>query len=300
MNHRSVSPLVLGTAQLGMPYGVANRTGQPDLPAAVDIVRTAWAQGIREFDTAQDYGSSESVLGHAFRQLGITESARVISKIDPGLDHGDPEAMKKALASSLEKLAVPRLASLLLHNEALLDGWDRSIASALADLVSSGTVERIGVSVYSPEKAWDALQQDGINVVQIPSNILDRRFERRGILELAARKKKQVYVRSVFLQGLILMRPEELPEHMAFARPSIVQVNELARELGLTVPALALGYLRARMPEAKLLVGAETAAQVSRNTNDARTALTTDQAARVAQYFDRVDERILNPALWRR
>jgi len=55
------SHLVLGTAQLGLPYGIANQTGQPDQVVATAIIREAWNQGIREFDTAQGYGDSEQV-----------------------------------------------------------------------------------------------------------------------------------------------------------------------------------------------------------------------------------------------
>ena len=39
--------LVLGTAQLGMPYGIANRSGQPDASQARAIVEAAWEAGIR-------------------------------------------------------------------------------------------------------------------------------------------------------------------------------------------------------------------------------------------------------------
>ena len=62
--------LVLGTVQLGMPYGIANRLGKPSQEVATSIVRTAWSKGIREFDTAQGYGDSETVLGKACVKLG--------------------------------------------------------------------------------------------------------------------------------------------------------------------------------------------------------------------------------------
>ena len=48
--------LVLGTAQLGMNYGIANTSGQPDFPTIKSIIQNAWNNGIQEFDTAQAYG----------------------------------------------------------------------------------------------------------------------------------------------------------------------------------------------------------------------------------------------------
>ena len=71
--------LVLGTAQLGMSYGIGNRAGQPDPSRALEIVREARDHGISEFDTAQHYGTSEAVLGEAISgwgsQAGFASSA---------------------------------------------------------------------------------------------------------------------------------------------------------------------------------------------------------------------------------
>lgn len=293
------SSLVLGAVQLGLPYGVANKTGKPDMATALDIVRAAWESGITEFDTAQDYGDSERVLGQVFQKLGISAQATVVSKIDPTLDHLDRSVMMKAVDASLTKLGVSRLSGLLLHDETLLDEWDRGVSDIFSDVARSGKVERVGVSVYSPQRAWEALNKGGIDMVQLPSNILDRRFEALGVFELAEKRNKQIYVRSVYLQGLILMDPEELPGHIAFARPVVERVRVLTQELGLSLPALALGYLRARVPGAKLIVGVETPEQVLLNAASAEAVLTQDQVAKVVEYFGEVDVKVLNPALWK-
>ena len=61
--NEGVSRFVLGTAQLGMKYGICNSHGQPDEQECLSIVETAWNSGIRFFDTAQAYQESEKVLG---------------------------------------------------------------------------------------------------------------------------------------------------------------------------------------------------------------------------------------------
>ena len=86
MVDNSTKRLVLGTAQLGMSYGIANSMGQPDQDVANAIVREAWDSGICKFDTAQAYGDSERVLGAALNVLGVVSVAKVISKLDPRLD----------------------------------------------------------------------------------------------------------------------------------------------------------------------------------------------------------------------
>jgi aryl-alcohol dehydrogenase-like predicted oxidoreductase len=293
------SSLVLGTAQLGFPYGIANITGQPDLVLASEIIRTAWENGIREFDTAQDYGESEKALGAAFAKLGIPKKARVISKINPSIDHCDLQMMSGALDASLEKLGVPFLYGLMLHDENLLGQWTHGLGDILQSFIASGKVKNAGVSVYSPDKALEALHIDGINLLQIPSNILDRRFQKKGVFELAVRKKKKIYIRSVFLQGLILMEPDDLPDYMLFARPVLERIKYLAESLNITRNELALGYLRAKVPEAKLVIGVDTPAQISENMNYWKKKPLVNLISMVEQSFDFMDEKILNPSLWR-
>ena len=292
------SMLVLGTVQFGLHYGVANKVGQPDQMAVTEIVRAAWDQGVREFDTAQDYGVSEEVLGVAFAQLGIATEAKVISKVNPDIDHNDLRAMTAALDGSLKKLGVPCLEGLMLHQEGLLSQWHEGLGDILKSFVASGKVKRIGVSVYSPGKALEALSLDGIDIIQVPSNLLDRRFEKHGIFELACQKKKQIYIRSVFLQGLILMNLEDIPSRISSVKPVLEKINALASEFGLTRQELALGYLKTRMPEAKLIIGVDTVQQVLVNTMAWRKDSPAILQTRVTETFDLVDEKILNPVLW--
>lgn len=298
MPYDDSSRLVLGTVQFGLRYGVANKIGQPDQLSVTEIIRTAWELGIREFDTAQDYGVSEEVMGVAFAQLGIAAEARVISKINPDIDHNDLQAMAAALDGSLNKLGVPCLEGLMLHQESLLSRWGEGLGDILKGFVASGKVRKVGVSVYSPGRAVEAIGIDGMDIVQVPSNILDRRFERHGIFELACQKKKQAYIRSVFLQGVILMNPDDLPSGLSSGRPILEKLDALASEFGLSRQELALGYLKARMPLAKLIIGVDSAPQLLTNVMAWRKDIPPILQTLVSETFNSVDEKILNPSLW--
>ena len=163
--------LVLGTAQLGFPYGIANETGLPDQAMATAIVREAWENGIEEFDTAQAYGNSEIVLGKAFAELGLSQKAKIISKFDPNLDHLNASAMSRSLDQSLQRLGTQNLYGAMLHREELLSVWHKGLSEILHDLVLSGRVHQTGVSVYSPDKAVQALNIEGIDIQSLYSFI---------------------------------------------------------------------------------------------------------------------------------
>ena len=54
-----VDKIVLGTVQLGMDYGITNSYGKPEKLEALNILETAWENGIRRFDTAPGYYSED-------------------------------------------------------------------------------------------------------------------------------------------------------------------------------------------------------------------------------------------------
>lgn len=290
--------LVLGTAQLGSRYGIANKTGQPDQAMATEIINEAWKNGIREFDTAQGYGISEQVLGQALSVLGLSNEVLITSKFDPSLDHLDTNILSKALDESLRRLGVPYLFCVMLHREEMLSLWDKRLSQILRDFILSGRVKHLGVSIYTPEKAIQALNTSGIDIIQLPTNILDRRFETAGVFQLANEKRKQIYIRSIFLQGLILMDIEEISRKMFFARHVIEKLESISRDLKLSRKELALGYIKSEMPNAKVVFGADTPLQVKENVTCWEGMLSPSSVDRVKSVFDYVDEKILNPTLW--
>jgi len=206
--------------------------------------------------------------------------------------------MSDALDRSVKRLGVPMLSGIMLHREELFSLWDKGLAKVLQAFVTSGRVKRVGVSVYSPDKAIEALNTDGIDMVQLPTNILDRRFENAGVFRLAEKKKKQIYIRSVFLQGLLLMDPEEIPAKMAFAVPVLEKFKTLSHDLGLTRQEVALGFLKVGFPHAHVIFGAETQDQVKQNALIWKKKMPELLRNKVRTLFSDVSEKILNPVLW--
>ena len=292
------SPLILGTAQLGLPYGIGNKTGQPNKRLARNIIQTAWECGIREFDTGQAYGTSEEVLGEAFKNLSISQSVKAISKPHPDLDHLNPAKMLQALEGTLTKLGQETLYCYMLHREEFLDAWERGLGDLLKKFLSKNLIKTIGVSVYSPDKALQALKTKDITVIQLPTNILDRRFERAGVFDLAERLGKTVHIRSAYLQGLILMDPNKLPEKLKFASAVLCDLEHFASDAQISKKELAIGYLKATKPHAKIVIGAELPHQILENCTIWEKDFSADFCRQVKSHFSSVNEKILTPNLW--
>jgi len=187
----------------------------------------------------------------------------------------------------------------MLHREEYLKLWEKGLGEILRSFLKKGLTQNLGVSVYSPEMAVLALNTDDIDIVQLPSNIFDRRFEKAGVFDFAEKMGKQVYVRSVFLQGLVMMRVEQLAKHMRFALPVLKKLKALSIDTGLKTQELALAYVKRAYPNAKILFGAETPRQVEENAELWRRNPQEDFVEQARGLFNDIEERVLNPASWR-
>lgn len=294
-------PLILGTVQLGLPYGIANATGKPDQQAANAIVATAWEQGVKTFDTAQGYGNSETVLGEALQACHARDQAQVITKLSPALPPSGAE-IEQSLSISRERLGVKRFFCVMLHREEHLSLLDDYVGETLRRQRAAGRLEHIGVSVYTPEKALQALRHPLVDIVQIPASLLDRRCETAGVFALAERTGKQLHVRSAFLQGVLLMPPQRIPDNLRELRPAVEVFQQACAAAEIRPAVAALLWLHARHPDASILFGAETAAQVRDNVNPQVWKHGLEPA--FLRQLDAIDSpqkaELLNPSLWKR
>jgi aryl-alcohol dehydrogenase-like predicted oxidoreductase len=255
-----VSALGLGTAQLGLPYGVSNRGGQPSEAEAAAILKCALKGGVLTIDTAPAYGASEALLG---RLLPAGCEARIVTKTPP-LDGAEVtvagcEAVRESAERSRELLRRDRLDGLLVHHgsELARPGGER-LARCLIGLREDGVARRLGVSVYDRAELDAARDLLPLEIVQLPLNAFDRRFLRDGTLAELHGEGVEVHVRSVFLQGLLLMEPEQLPAHLAVAEQPLRRYREWYRERDLSPLEAALVPVRELAGIDVVLVGANS------------------------------------------
>ncbi|NEO46433.1 MAG: aldo/keto reductase [Moorea sp. SIO4A3] len=201
--------LALGTVQFGLPYGVANQQGQVSLEDANAILNQAWSAGIDTLDTAIAYGNSEQRLG----DMGVNHW-RIVSKL-PSLPEGQtnvPVWVEQSLEDSLKRLKINQLYGLLLHRpKDLLSSQGQTLYKSLCALKERRWVKKIGISIYGPEELEALLAEFEFDMVQAPFNVLDRRLIQSGWLDRLHQSGVEVHVRSVFLQGLLLMEPAARP-----------------------------------------------------------------------------------------
>jgi spore coat polysaccharide biosynthesis protein SpsF len=300
--------LVLGTAQFGLNYGIANRAGKPSDEELQAILDLAERHGVTHLDTAAGYGDSEHRIGSA---LSAETPLSVITKLPPNLIDGQPppgEAAQRthvALDRSFWLLERSQFDAVLLHRFEHYQGSEGAVWRTLLSYREAGKVRRIGASVYRPEELVALLRDPDVGLVQIPFNVLDQRWLEPSVQRaIAARPDVLLHGRSALLQGLLTIgEPGRWPVDEDLAKLCIAALNRLAASAGReSVVDLCLAYARAQPWLAGIVVGAETAAQMAENIRLFRLpALTPDQAdaLRSALPWPLPDE-LLNPARWPR
>jgi aryl-alcohol dehydrogenase-like predicted oxidoreductase len=298
----------LGTAQLGMSYGIANRTGQPDRAGAADIVDTARMCGVTFFDTARMYGDSERVLGEALSPSSAASPVTVITKL-PAAPQPDRlptstvgEWVRQMVATSASELQRPALDVLLLHHWEDRERDSGSVWRALCELRNEGVIGALGASVQNVDEAVAALVDPDVRHVQLPVNVLDWRWRSLEFLHArAAREDVAVHARSALLQGVLVIRPDRWPAVEGMS-PAVVteRLDKLVKDCDRSsVADLAFAYVRSLAWVDTVVVGAERADQVIANVElFRRPPLNEDQVHDVADVLPRIPERFLNPALW--
>ncbi|MBN1392345.1 MAG: aldo/keto reductase [Sedimentisphaerales bacterium] len=262
-NGERISGIVLGTAQLGMNYGIANVHGQPDEGLACEIVKTSLGYGINCFDTAAVYGNSEIVLGRALKYCKARADVKIASKLSPDLQPTDWNALEQSIKDSCRNLGVERLWCLMLHKGDWLNIWDEGLGRFLSGVVKRGLVKYLGVSTYWTDEAYRALENPQIQIIQVPCNAWDQRMKASDVFELAKSLNKLCFVRSIYLQGLLTMPPEAVEKRLSKAAEVSRRWHELAESYDLKPIELAMGF--AKSLQWPLVVGVDDTVQMAEN-----------------------------------
>lgn len=292
------SKLAIGGAQFGMPYGIANSIGRPAYSTVEQIFSKANKSGISVVDTAHVYGDSEVVLGSILdRYVNIRVVTKTLPIQNASIEQIDIEAVTEAFYVSLQRLKRDKVYGLLIHNARnLLGSGGERIWAWMESVKSAGKVEKIGVSVYSPEELQRLLvRYSNIELVQLPFNIYDQRFAQSGILDRLKSQHIEVHSRSAFLQGLLLMEPECLPDRFHAIRRSQAELHAWLRQCGLSPLAGALAICVSDPRIDVVVVGCESLQQL----DDILTAAGSN-CPRDLDRFAIPDENIINPSLWMR
>lgn len=288
-----ISKICLGTAQFGNNYGVANEVGFINEERSRLILRKATEFKIRTIDTAKSYSSSEEILG----QYGVS-NFDVITKINHiGLNSNNIESwVNEQFKDSLKKLQLSKIYGLLFHTSQDLNSRQgMKLIAAVSKLKERGYVQKIGVSVYEPNELHVMSDIFNFDLIQIPLNIFDRRFEESGWLKKLNKNGIEIHARSIFLQGLLLLPVNKLPEKFKKWKKHFMQYYSHLSEQKSSPLETCLAYPLGINELNKIVIGVDSSTQLE----EVIKVAASNNNLLTPHLLKSNDENLINPSLWR-
>ncbi|MFE2728217.1 aldo/keto reductase [Kitasatospora sp. NPDC059327] len=299
MRHRTILGTSVALTELGFGASVIGNLGRPtpdsEAQAAVD---TAWAAGIRYFDTAPHYG-----LGLSERRLGTALARRprdtyvVSSKVgrllvpNPRPQGRDPEGFAvpddhvrrwdfsrdgvlRSIEDTLTRTGLDRLDIVYVHDPD--EHWQQAAAEAipaLAELRDQGVVGAIGAGMNQSTMLARFLRETAADVVMLAGRytLLDQ-GALDDVLPTAIELGKSVVAVGVFNSGLLSReRPTtNLTYDYQPAAPELLAraeaIADVCEAFGTTLPAAAVAFPLHHPAVVNVTLGMRTPGQVVRNT----------------------------------
>jgi hypothetical protein len=281
--------IVLGGAQLGLPYGILNGGETLSREEVARILDTAVDHGIDSIDTAIAYGQSESMIGETSQN-----HFKIISKLPPlPVDISNvSEWVHSQVQGSLSRLKCTSLDALLLHRPQDLTGAQGvELYAAIESLTAEKMIHRFGVSIYSPDDLEGIIDTFEIHVVQAPLNVFDRRI--LGVTDQLSALNIEVHVRSVFLQGVLIANPKDRPQRFEPWSEHFALFDEWVRSSGLSAMACCMGFALQQPSIAKLVIGTTSAKSL-----DEIMTSTPNSVLEVPTHLQSSVEQLIDPRFW--
>jgi len=285
--------IALGTVQFGINYGISNTKGQIDKKEVEQMLDYAYEREVKTLDTARIYGESEKVIGEYLKKSG--KKFTIVTKIKPldsNLNEG--EALKEAEESvlqSLKTLGCDQVETILLHDSHGIREYP-ALMTFLQKLKKRGLCKKIGISGYDSEDDKELFHQ--LDVLQYPCNLFDHNL-------IGLDVDNELFIRSVFLQGLFFLDYDTIMYKVPEALPYIKELNVICSYYDIRIDELAMGFCKERMGNAALLLGVNSIEQLKYNLElYHRIDLNIDIIKRVLSVFQNVPKEVINPSLWKK
>ena len=284
--------IILGSAQFGLNYGISNKNGKVELIEIEKILETAKLSGIDTIDTAMVYGDSEKKLG----SIGVNKW-KIISKI-PSNDITDKfefdNFLEKNVEKTLKNLKLDSIHCLLVHDTSKLIEINQIFAiESIQRLKDRKLIKHFGFSISSEDELDFILKAHQPDIIQLPTNIFDRRFLKDKYIHKIKKKKIDIHSRSIFLQGLLLLKNKKIPKYFDQWIKHFNELENFTYNNKISKLQACIYFINKCKEVNNVVIGVEKNFQLIEILKE----LNTDKDYDFPQ-FDIIDDKILNPSNW--
>ena len=223
------SKIVIGSAQFDGKYGVANDSSLKKKEIK-KILSEAYEIGINKIDTATTYNTVHSLLLKIpiISEFEITSKEKILEK--------NIHIFENSFLKTQNLFGKKNLKYFLIHNSnRFMENEDKILKVIKKNKL---LLNKIGISLYEPNE----IKKENLRFfknIQIPFNIVDKRWKN-------FQNKKNVYIRSIFLQGIFFCNEKNIPKNI---RKDVVNLKSklfyLVKKLGrVNLQDMLVNYIR--------------------------------------------------------
>lgn len=287
--------LILGAAQFSGNYGFDKAKNVFSKIEIKKIFLLMKINGINFLDTSLEYNNvNKKIRSYKSKKL------KLITKIkfkNNDLINKNEEQIKNLISNRLllskKKINIKYFHTLLIHNFEMLELNNQiRLFNVLKNLKKNKELSKIGFSIYDFEKLKQTLKQFKPDIIQCPYNIFDRRLDDINLKKIIKNKKISIHVRSIFLQGLLLLSPSELPKKFLKWKYKFKEWHNWTRKKNINKIDAIFSFLKNNKEINKIIFGVQNSKQFKEILG------LKVKKIKIPRRLESRDKNLINPYLW--
>ena len=274
-----------------MSYGIKSRAENIEKVEVSGLFKTCKKLGINYVDTATSYGEAEKLIGANASNM---PNLNVITKLTSE-ECLSSDSIRSAINETLIRTGQSKLHGVLLHDPRILhDSRFTHLKKSINKILDDDLVDRFGFSSYTVDDLLLAKKLiPDLSIFQIPENVCDRRNYNNELLFEFSELGNQIFIRSIFLQGLLLMDLKNIPGKVERSLPSLQLLNSYCEQNSVSVASLCISYAKSIKWACGIVVGVDSAKQLDDFMEEYR-----DKTIHDFDGVPKLDEWTLDPRNW--
>tara|TARA_B100000686_G_scaffold331260_1_gene394558 strand:- start:13290 stop:14144 length:855 start_codon:yes stop_codon:yes gene_type:complete len=277
--------IILGTAQFSGDYGLGIFNSNKDKTNLLNKIIKYNCYGI---DTALNYKNSQKHIGKWL--LNNKNNIKIFTKIKGSKNIKE---MKNSFEKCLNELQRDKIEGLMFHNQESINLKETRYLSKY--LFEEKKINKIGLSLYDKLAIPNNID---INFIQIPGSIFNQEILKSKKLHYYIKIGGEVHVRSIFIQGLLLMKNENIPKKFYKLKEPLKKFHKLCNENKCHPITLATKSIEEFIPKFKLVLGVDNSRQfdhIIRNINQNIDAKIVKKAIALGEKYK---NKLWDPRYW--
>ena len=283
--------LVLGTVQFGLDYGINNNGGKTSEIDTFAILDEAHRRGIERLDTADNYGNAIDLIGKYHinhRKFKILNKFNFSDK-STNIAEKAKNALNKLKINTFDVYSYHSFEDCANNNETI---------EILKKLKYEKLINKIGISIYTNQEFETVLNNEAIDVIQIPYNILDNDNIKGGLIAEAKQKGKEIHTRSIFLQGLFFVEEKNIIPKLKPLTPYLRKIRDFSIKENISISELSLMYVISNPNIDGVLIGVDSVQQLDNNM-DCISDKNIESINKFVKTLNVKEVELLNPVNWK-